>query len=152
MEALLKKLNFKLQKNIFVLNAPNDILFLFADWKEVAFFSTKCKAKTELEFVLLFVTSEKEIETFMATIENSLTDETVLWLCYPKKSSKKYTSTIYRDYGWEPLGKLHYEPVRGVALDEDWSALRFKKVHTIATMKRKSGALSDEGKKRIIGN
>ncbi|MEO8473318.1 MAG: hypothetical protein ABI477_14050, partial [Chryseolinea sp.] len=50
--------------------------------------------------------------------------------------------------GWAVLGKLGFEPVRMVAIDEDWSALRFRKTSHIKTMTR-SSAISDAGKKRI---
>jgi hypothetical protein len=36
-----------------------------------------------------------------------------------------------------------------VAIDEDWSALRFRNVSFIKTMTRKSGALTEKGKQRI---
>jgi hypothetical protein len=38
--------------------------------------------------------------------------------------------------GWKPMGELGYEPVRMIAIDEDWSALRFRKAEFIKTMKR----------------
>ena len=42
-----------------------------------------------------------------------------------------------------------YEPVRQVAIDEDWSALRFRKVEFIKTMNRKpEGAISSAGRKK----
>jgi hypothetical protein len=47
------------------------------------------------------------------------------------------------------LGTLNLEPVRQVAIDEDWSALRFRRVEHIKSMKRRSSMrISPEGKKR----
>ena len=40
-----------------------------------------------------------------------------------------------------------YEPVRQIAIDEDWSALRFRKTGKIKTMKR-GFAVTEEGKQR----
>jgi hypothetical protein len=34
------------------------------------------------------------------------------------------------------MGKAGFEPVRMVAIDEDWSALRFRRVEFIKTMNR----------------
>ena len=48
-------------------------------------------------------------------------------MAYPKKTSKKYSATVSRDEGWGPLGENGYETVRLIALDEDWSILRFRK-------------------------
>ncbi len=56
---------------------------------------------------------------------------------------------ISRDSGWQPLGDLGYEGVRQVAIDDDWSALRFRHVDSIATLKRESSrAMSKRGKDR----
>jgi len=46
------------------------------------------------------------------------------------------------------LGKSGFEPVRMVAIDEDWSALRFRKPENIKKMTR-SFAMTAEGKKKV---
>jgi hypothetical protein len=71
--------------------------------------------------------------------------DVVIWFAYPKGTSKKYKCEFNRDTGWEIFGKLGFEPVRAVAIDEDWSALRFRRVSFIKTMIR-SFALTEEGK------
>lgn len=46
-----------------------------------------------------------------------------------------------------------YEAVTGISIDEDWSALRFRKVEHIKKMVRLTvGTISDVGKKRTINN
>jgi hypothetical protein len=50
----------------------------------------------------------------------------VLWFCYPKKTSKKYSSDIDRDHGWKVLNDSGFYGIRLVAVDENWSALRFR--------------------------
>jgi len=76
----------------------------------------------------------------------------VIWMAYPKGTSKKYTCEFNRDSGWKALGKAGYEPVRIVAIDEDWSTLRFRKVEHIKNLKRNpKGAISKAGKKRTTG-
>jgi hypothetical protein len=73
----------------------------------------------------------------------------IIWIAYPKQSSKKYKCEFNRDTGWEVIGKLGFEPVKQVAIDEDWSALRFRRVEFIATLtRRNSMALSEQGKAR----
>ncbi|HNM27658.1 MAG TPA: hypothetical protein PKL15_19570, partial [Saprospiraceae bacterium] len=66
---------------------------------------------------------------------------------YPKGSSKTYRCEFNRDNGWQALGEVGYEPVRQVAIDEDWSALRFRRVEFIKTMTR-SFAMSEKGKQK----
>jgi hypothetical protein len=47
------------------------------------------------------------------------------------------------------MGRYSLEPVRQVAIDEDWSALRFRKVGYIKNItRRESFALSEEAKRR----
>ncbi|MFD1294975.1 hypothetical protein ACFQ5N_14115 [Lutibacter holmesii] len=67
----------------------------------------------------------------------------------PKKTSKNYQSEINRDNGWTLLGELGFEGVRQVAIDNDWSALRFRKVEFIKKMNRKtSAAMTEKGKQK----
>ena len=74
----------------------------------------------------------------------------VLWFAYPKKSSKLYRSDINRDAGWDVLGKFGFEPVRQIALNEHWSALRFRVVAEIKNLTRRTFmAISEEAKKRL---
>jgi hypothetical protein len=74
----------------------------------------------------------------------------VVWVAYPKGSSKKYTCEFNRDSGWSSMGAQGLEPVRMVAIDEDWSALRFRRVDYIKTMKRGAAhAISAKGKARL---
>jgi hypothetical protein len=71
----------------------------------------------------------------------------VVWFAYPKQSSKKYTCEFNRDSGWAELGKAGFEPVRMVAIDADWSAVRFRRVDFIKSLTRPAEyALSAGGK------
>jgi hypothetical protein len=75
-------------------------------------------------------------------------DNGVVWFVYPKGTSKKYTCEFNRDIGWAELGKAGYEPVRAVAIDDDWSGLRFRNTTYIKKMTR-SSAITEVGKTRI---
>ncbi|MDN3689354.1 hypothetical protein [Cyclobacterium jeungdonense] len=73
----------------------------------------------------------------------------VIWICYPKASSKQYKCDFNRDTGFGILGDYGLEAVRQVAIDEDWSALRFRKVEYIKNItRRESFALTKEAKRR----
>ena len=89
----------------------------------------------------------KEIEE-IASYSEFLKHEGLFWICYPKGSSKKYTCEFNRDNGWTKLGELGFEPVRQIAFDEDWSALRFKLVGDIKKMTR-SFAYTTEGTEKL---
>jgi hypothetical protein len=49
----------------------------------------------------------------------------VLWICYPQKTSA-IASDVNRDIAWAPLAEAGYRPVTQVAIDDTWSALRFR--------------------------
>lgn len=48
-----------------------------------------------------------------------------LWFAYPKKSGP-VRSDLDRDHGWDPVTSEGLLPVTQIALDDTWSALRFR--------------------------
>ncbi|WP_315761117.1 hypothetical protein [Sphingomonas sp. Y38-1Y] len=61
-----------------------------------------------------------------------------LWFGYPKKSGA-HASDISRDAGWERLAEADFLAVTQIALDADWSALRFRPRAEIVRLTRASG-------------
>ncbi|MBM6616853.1 DUF3052 domain-containing protein [Bacillus suaedaesalsae] len=143
---ILKKLNVKdLSKPILILNAPKEYQVMMASFD--ANIHTEIK-DTTYSFVQLFGTSNEEIQELGFKATEVITEDGLLWLCYPKKSSKVYKGlNCSRDTVAPLLASQGYEPVRQVAVDEDWSALRFRLVTKIKTMTR-GFAHTDEGKLR----
>jgi hypothetical protein len=149
MTTLFKKLNFKAHKTIVALNSPKSFELELTEMAKEAKIIKDIKKANEIEFVLCFVTTQKEVDKLATEISAALIGDAILWMCYPKGSSKKYSCDFNRDTGWEKLGKLNLEPVRMVAIDEDWSALRFRKVEFIKTItRRESYALTKTAKSR----
>lgn len=149
MEELLKKLNFKNHQVVALVNTPDEFSFLKQFQKGNLRPDTGIIANKNYDFLLLFVQNEASVSEYAHQLKDNLAEDAVLWFIYPKKTSKKYKSEITRDNGWSSLSILSVEPVRMIAMDDDWSALRFRRVDKIKTMKRKSGGISQEGKKRI---
>ena len=143
---LLKKLQWKETGSaVLILNAPSS-------YREIAqSFQGRVDQEVREEaypFIQVFGTSKMEIMTLAKSVVNSLEDDGLLWLCYPKKSSKVYKgSDCSRDIVAQVLAEEGYEPVRNIAIDEDWSALRFRKVEKIKKMARKF-AHTEVGKER----
>lgn len=148
MSAVFKKLNYKNQDVLFILNAPDSFEKETKEMASLATIKTSLKGAKEIAFFLAFVTKQKEVDDLATKINDCLAEEGLLWFAYPKGTSKKYVCEFNRDNGWAILGKLGFEPVRMVAVDEDWSALRFKRATQIKTMTR-SFAMSAEGKKKV---
>jgi hypothetical protein len=148
MTPLLKKMNFKGQEAIFVLNAPEGFLPEMKEMCKSAAVKTSLKGAKVVPFFIAFVTKQKEVDDLAKSIGALVQEDEVVWFAYPKGTSKKYTCEFNRDTGWRELGKLGFEGVRMVAIDEDWSALRFRRAENIKTMKR-SFAMSKVGKAKV---
>jgi hypothetical protein len=148
MNSVFKKLNFKDQKEICILQAPDSFKPAMKEMETVTKVKTRLSAAKEIDFVLAFVTKQSEVDTFAKQILSLVKGDGIVWFAYPKGSSKKYRCEFNRDTGWTVLGQLGFEGVRMVAIDEDWSALRFRNAQHIKTMTR-SFAMSDEGKRKV---
>jgi hypothetical protein len=151
MKTVFQKLQLKYQNPILILNHPetfNKQISMLDDIK----IDVEIKS-TNYDFILVFVVEELQVEKSIKDLISVLKEDATLWFAYPKKSSKKYKATIFRDEGWKSLGNLGYEGVSLIAIDEDWSALRFRKINLIKSFKRNPKmALSKEGKNRTAKN
>ncbi len=91
--------------------------------------STKVKTSTEgtfaFDFVQLFVYNKADIDANATTAMQAVKPGGLLWFSYPKKSSKVKTD-ITRDIGWEGVMSAGIRPVTQIAIDDTWSALRFR--------------------------
>jgi len=132
--ATFEKLNLKDQAEIVVLNAPASFE---PELKSLKGVTVRRDAKGgDIGFSLAFVMTQKEVDTLVPQVAKRAKGDAIVWFAYPKGSSKKYKSQINRDNGWAVMGTEGFEPVRMVAIDEDWSALRFRRVEFIKTMNR----------------
>jgi hypothetical protein len=131
---LLKKLNYKDHKRIVVINAGEILIKnLVKDLPEVQI-DTEIDPRYPYEFMLIFVELVSEIKLVAPKALHNLKADGTLWFAYPKKTSKQYSSDIDRDHGWEVLLDRGFDKVRLVAIDEDWSALRFRNVRFIKSV------------------
>jgi hypothetical protein len=148
MNAIFKKLNYKDQDKIYVINAPKSFDKETDEMQTITALKATIGAAKEVEFFLAFVTKQKEVDDLTNKVAPLIKGDGLLWFAYPKGSSKRYKCEFNRDNGWNELGKQGFEPVRMVAIDEDWSALRFRKAENIKTMTR-GFAMSETGKKKV---
>ena len=149
---LFKKMNLKDQTQILVLNAPSSFDRELKALKDVKVLTSATGLK-EIDFAIAFVIREAELNNAVRTLSKLAKGDAVVWFAYPKGSSKRYKSEVNRDDSWAIVGKEGFEPVRMVAIDEDWSGLRVRRVEFIKKMTRKAEhAMSSAGKKKTRGN
>lgn len=142
-----KKLQLKDQTDIMVLDAPTSFEKELKTLKGVRV-HRDLKPPT-VTFAIAFVVRQPDVDRYARALAARSQGDGVIWFAYPKGSSKRYQSEISRDAGWRVLGNLGFEGVRMVAIDEDWSAVRFRRVEFIKTLRRdQSGAMSKAGKTR----
>ena len=144
-----EKLNLKAQTEIVVLGAPPSFEVELGKLQGVKIIRSLPK-RARVTFALTFVTRLAEVESMARSLPKLAEGDPVIWLAYPKGSSRRYECEFSRDTGWAALGAAGFEAVRQIAIDEDWSALRFRRVEFIKTMTRDPArAMSAEGSRRV---
>jgi hypothetical protein len=146
MATVFAKLNLKDHKQIVVLDSPSSFESELAALQGVEVIRDLKKAK-QVTFSLAFVTTPEQIHAVVPKLALKAHGDAIVWFAYPKGTSKRYKSQIDRDNGWNVLGHEGFEPVRIVAIDEDWSAKRFRRANFIKNMTRpKKYRLTERGK------
>jgi len=120
------KLNLKDPSEILIVAAPSSFEPEIQALSGVRILRDARKAKS-VDFAVVFVTTRAEVDAAMKLIAGKAKGDVVLWFAYPKSTSKRYASEINRDTGWDSLNSAGFETVRLVAIDQDWSALRFRR-------------------------
>ena len=127
---LLKKIGVKPGHRLLVLNAPDGYLDQLTPLPEKAELATK--GKGPFDVVQLFVKNKAQVDRDAAKAMQAVKPRGLLWIAYPKKSSKIETD-ISRDVGWETMKKADWEGVAIFAIDDTWSALRFRPAADVGT-------------------
>ena len=143
MSNIWRKLNLKEQREILVSCAPASFEAAIDELEDVQVHRTLSEGASDpawgpaaITFLLAFVTTREEIKRLAKVIGKKAEGDAIIWMAYPKGSSKRFKCDFNRDTGWSPLGTVGFEGVRQVAIDEDWSALRFRRVEYIKRMTR----------------
>ena len=123
LNALAKKLQVKPGKHWLLFNAPTNYLTLLEPLPEGTTLSYE--AKGNFDGVQLFVKNSTELVENLKIIAPILHPETILWIIYPKKSSG-IASDLEMMSSWDELGKYGLGGVSAAAINETWTALRFR--------------------------
>ena len=88
------------------------------------------KARADLaraDVVLLFASDRAGLEARLPDVLEKMQDAAILWIAYPKLSSG-LAADLSRDIIHALAPKYGLDTVSQIAIDEDWSALRLKRV------------------------
>jgi hypothetical protein len=115
--ALLKKLQLKPGLSGAVINAPDGYLERIGPLAN--------KLRPNLDFVQLFVRDKAQLERLAPAAVESVKPDGLLWIAY-LKGGKKAGTDLNRDLLWAAMSPLGVAGVTLIALDDAWSAMRFR--------------------------
>jgi hypothetical protein len=128
-KTVLDKLGYKPGAKARVLEAPAGL--------EPVLGVTLAGRATAPDWVLAFAASVAALEAIAPKAVRLYCRGGHLWFAYPKKTGAIKTD-ISRDHGWQVLKPFDLLPVTQIAIDDTWSALRFRYRDEIETLTRKS--------------
>jgi hypothetical protein len=136
MKSFLQKLNYKGQQRIAVLKTDKEAFPYNNNGLENLIVDNEIDLRFPYDFMIIFVKEVAEIEHYAPIALHNLVADGILWFCYPKKNSKGRNSLIDRDHGWKALNDLNFYGIRNIAIDNDWSAIRFRNKKYIRSSSR----------------
>ncbi len=132
LSALAKKLRLAPAHHIAVLNSPPGYLAQLAP--APADLYTALKPSTLYDVVQLFVNNVDELRAHGTTAIKAVKPDGLLWIAYPKGGATRGVTDLpatpwwtKRDVLGEFTGETGYKPVAFVAIDDTWTAMRFKR-------------------------
>ena len=126
--ALIKKLQLKPGQHALFLNAPEGYIAALGPLPDgVALVDGPAGT---LDFVQLFVRDSAELAKYAPAALAAIKRDGVFWISYPKKSSG-VVSDLTRDEGWAPIAAAGLRPVTQIAVDETWSAVRWRPIELV---------------------
>jgi hypothetical protein len=151
---IFQKLNLKGQKDILVLQPPESFEPELAALQGIAI-KRDAAAMETIGFAWYLLPGRQRWTPLPRQLPPGLAG--MLWPGLPtlravQRNSNAISTAIAAGMDWAGLA-LNRCPVRQVSIDEDWSALRFRRVEYIKTMIRHpDGTLTEQGKKRTQKN
>jgi len=119
---LANKLQIKPGKTLVVLGAPPGYRQALGSLPQEVRLSTSLRGKADV--VQAVFRTRKDLLARVPSLKRGLADGGILWICYPKLTASA-AGELNRDVIWKALEPLGLRPV---AIDETWSAMRFKVV------------------------
>ncbi len=130
-----RKLGLKPGMRALIVNAPEEYLKWLAPLPEGVTVSHAIAGTHE--FVQFFAVRRAEITKAAPSLLKHAAAGAYLWITYPKKTSG-VASDLSRDVVWDAMIPTGWRPVTQIAIDDVWSALRFRPVEDVKIRKKAS--------------
>lgn len=118
--SLTKKLKLKPGVRAAVLNAPENYMNELKHDSQIAE-----KLSGKFDWIQVFAKNKKELASFAPKAAAALKPDSLLWLAFPKGSSKIQTD-LARDKGWGAIHDIDLKFITLVSVNEMWSAFAFR--------------------------
>jgi len=136
-KSVARKLGMNPGMRALILAPPSEYLELLAPLPDGLTVSST--ADGMYSFVQIFATRLSEITKFARRLSTQAAPNALVWISYPKKASRT-DSDLSRDVIREAMSVARWQAVSIVAIDEVWSALRFRPAHQVGSrLKRGPG-------------
>ncbi len=99
MNDILKKLQYKGQQKVLVVNAPESFKQVLEELITLAPTLDLHNVGVEEDFAIVFATNKHDLDHFVVATTPKLKGDATLWMCYPKGTSKTYKCDFNRDTG-----------------------------------------------------
>ncbi len=134
MASTVKKLGLKPGMKALVLGAPSGYVNSLSPLPDQVEVSQDCGGGGTHEFVQFFATKKSDIAKSAKKLLQSATPGALVWITYPKKTSG-VDSDLSREAVWAAMEGTGWRPVSQIAIDEVWSALRFRPIQNVKSRK-----------------
>jgi hypothetical protein len=138
MEGIIRKLRFRGQNRIAIINAPNEYFERLKHKLPGVQADRTIDQRFLYDFMIAFTGNRTDVRNLAPVVLHNLSADGVLWFVYPKKSAKIIRADIDRDHGWEPLEEKGFRRVSQVNVDDMWSALRFRNAAYVRSSKKEA--------------
>src|SRR5689334_7819702 len=128
-DVIFKKLRLDKAEKPLIVNAPPvfSVLLTGVDHDVVPVRKT-----AHYDFVLIFATSQAELEKLAKEVSKAGAHDCVFWAAYPKLSGT-IKSDIKRETVWIAFEAIGQQAVSSISLDDTWTALRARPIDKVGT-------------------
>jgi uncharacterized protein YdeI (YjbR/CyaY-like superfamily) len=130
MSPIAKKLLIKPGSHWLFVNAPEDYIAYVDPLPDAVHISFESSDK--VDGLQIFVKNKTELAEGLKSIQPSLKPDTILWITFPKKNTKIPTDLAMMD-SWDEAKKYGLDTVASAAINDTWTALRFRPKDLVKT-------------------
>jgi hypothetical protein len=130
--AVLQKMRLQPGQTVLLLNATSEFASTFPAENPVS-----TEPEGQYDVVFLFAPDKATLEKLVPVARKAITKESLIWVAYPKGSSKMQTD-LTRDKGWESVPETEWQFLNLISVDEKWSAFSFRQAGAVPTKGRRA--------------